>query len=183
MNQKGEILVVSCLVIFLGSALFLLTFLQLKKSFTQLQRRAKIFLCVKEAKGELHSLLSFNGRLNWAIKNINRAQLVTHMIPGVSFVSAKALKKSLQQLQQVKIVSFLKNLALSSKKGCPIDLNMMKTPFKNAGLSFKRDFEGRLILREQKWTYKFNLSPYTIRIEVDATHWERIKPVIYFQSF
>ena len=186
MNQRGEVLLTSCLVIFLGSLLFLLAILEVKKSFHNLQKRSKIILCTKEMKGEIKNLLIFTGRANWAIKNINRAEIIMTIFPDlrVGKIGAKGLKKSIKVMQNLKVISFLKFVTLSNQKGCPFNMAMFKTPFKRRGISLKRNINGGLILRKKTWKYHLRLSPYNIKMTIKTRNWESLFPKVdfYFQE-
>ena len=70
MNQKGEVTLITTLLMFILLGIVLLSSLELKSSFRKLQRRTELFLCVKETKGEINLFLKFMGRTNWAIKNM-----------------------------------------------------------------------------------------------------------------
>lgn len=180
MNQKGEITLLSCLLIFTLSGLVLLCTLELQKSFNLLQKRTNLFLCVKETKGEFHHFMKFMGRTNWAIKNINRASLIMAFIPGLqkAALDAQKAKKYLQYMQNGRVVSYLKTLKDLSGKSCPLDPRMFITPFKLG----KRDENGAAILREEKWTYYYFSKPYLLNLKIDAKKWERISPKIRYQA-
>lgn len=184
MNQKGEVTLLSMLLILGLSSLVLLSSLELRRSFTLLEKRTELFLCVKETKGEFHHFMKFMGRTNWGIKNINRAGLIAMFIPGLQGASLEAqkLKKYLQYSQEARLVSYLKTLNDLRSKSCPLDPRLFITPFKLGSRIFQRDSEGALILREGKWTYYFLSKPYLLQIEIDLRKWERPNSQLSYQA-
>jgi hypothetical protein len=184
MNQKGEITLLASLLMFILFGIVLLCSLELKKSFYQLQRRTELFLCVKEAKGELSEFIKFIGKTNWAIKNLNRAELIMMFIPTgqVSAMNAEKLKSLILKSQDVRLFSYLNSLKKIKTKGCKIDLRMFITPFELSLGTFKRDKEQAAILREKKWKYSFYSKPYFISLKTNSTDWEKLSPKIIFIS-
>lgn len=179
MNQKGEVTLVSCLLILSLATIVLLSALELRKSYKLLEKRTHLFLCVKESKGEIHKFMTFMGRTNWGIKNINRASLIMIFIPGAQGMALEAqkMKKYLQYVQNARIVSYLKTLKDLKKNQCPLDPRMFITPFE-----LKRDDDGALELREDEWTYGYFLRPYLLTIKIKASEWEKINPRIHYIS-
>lgn len=184
MNQKGEVTLLSCLLIFCLMSVVLLSALELQKSYKLLQKRTHLFLCVKETKGELHEYIKFMGRTNWAIQNIKKAQIIMLLIPGTQGIAmdAEKLKKYLQYIQEGRTVSYLKTLNDLRNKSCPLDPRMIITPFKLGARVLQREVGGGAILRENKWTYGYFSKPYFLTIEVDASGWESMKPHITYTS-
>jgi hypothetical protein len=184
MNEKGEVTLISCLLILVLTGLVLLCGLELRKSFRLLEKRTHLFLCVKETRGELHNFMKFMGRSNWAIKNINRASLVMLFIPGLQAVAldAQKAKKYLQYVQEAMLVSYLKTLKDLKDKRCPLDPRMFITPFKLGSRLLKRDSEGAAILKEEKWNYYYFSKPYLISLEVKPGTWEKVWPEIKYQA-
>ncbi len=184
MNQKGEVTLLSMLLILTLSGLVLLSSLELRKSFHLLEKRTHLFLCVKETKSEFHYFMQFMGRTNWGIKNINRAGLIMLFIPGLQGASMEAekLKKLLQRSQEFRLVSYLKTLNDLRAKSCPLDPRMFITPFKLGTRLFQRNAGGAAILRETKWTYYFLSKPYLLQIKIDLTNWEKPNPKMNYQA-
>jgi hypothetical protein len=182
MNQRGEITIASCLLILAFSSLVILSALELKRSFRQLEKRTKLFLCAKETKGELHVFMKFMGRTNWAIRNTNRASLIMVFIPGLqgAAMDAQKLKKALQYAQEARLVSFLKTLRDLKGRGCPLDPRMFITPFELGSRLLARDNEGAANLRKKTWTYYFLLKPYALAIETRSDDWEAVQPRITY---
>jgi hypothetical protein len=179
MNQRGETTLLSCFLLFTLMSIVLLCALELSKSFRQTERRSHLFLCVKEIKGEHHHFLKFMGRTNWGIKNINRTSLIMLFIPGLQGVASNAqkAKKYLQHTQELRLISYLKTLSKLKARSCPMDPRMLITPFK-----LKRNTDGALRLKEEKWTYYYFSKPYLISLKVDATGFESIRPTITYLS-
>lgn len=184
MNQRGEITLTSCLMIFCLMSIVLLCALELQRSFKQLQKRTHLFLCVKETKGELNNYMNFMGRTNWGIKNVNRASLIMMFIPGAqgAAMEAQKLKKYLQYAQEARTVSYLKTLNDLRRKSCFLDPRMFMTPVKLGSRLLQRDADGASILRNDEWTYFYFSKPYFLTIKVNATGWESVKPKINYIS-
>ncbi len=184
MNQKGEVTLVSTLIITVLMGMVLLCALELKKSYGLLQKRTHLFLCVKETKGEFHDYMKFMGRTNWAIKNINKASLIMMFIPGLQGVAADAqkAKKYLQYVQEARLVLYLKKLADLRGRKCSTDPRMFLTPFKLGSRLLKRDAHGAAELREEKWTYYYLSKPYLLQIEINASGFESLKPKLTYKS-
>src|SRR5690606_11234264 len=69
MNQRGEVISLSVLIILVMSSFLILCSLELRKDYKELKERAQLFICTKEFKGELEIFLTQIGKTNWAIKN------------------------------------------------------------------------------------------------------------------
>ncbi len=184
MNQKGEVTLLSCLLILVFSSLVFLCGLELSRSFNMLKKRTHLFLCVKESKGEFHRFMTIMGRTNWAIKNINRASLIMVFIPGLQGIAldAQKAKKYLQYFQNALIISYVKTLNEIRNKRCPLDPRMFITPFQLGSTVLKRDTEGAAILREKKWTYYYFSKPYLLNLTINPEGFERINPRITYVS-
>lgn len=182
MNQKGEVTLMSVLIVLGLMGLVLLCGLELRKNFKLLEKRTKLYLCVKETKGEHHEFLEFMGRTNWGIKNINRLALIMLFIPGLQGVAANAdrAKEVLKSLQTLRLISYLKTLSSLRNKGCPLDPRMFMTPYKLGGSIFQRDVEGAAILKEKEWTYYYFSKPYLLNLKVNARGLEATKPRIEY---
>lgn len=184
MNQRGEITLTTCLINLAIFSIFILCTYELKKSFSLLEKRTLLFLCVKEAKGELTSHLKLMGRTNWAIKNVNRAKMVMYFIPGLqgAALNAQKAKKYLQHYQEISTVSYLKKFKSISQKGCPLDPRISITPYQLGTSLLVRDKEGAAILREKKWSYYYLLRPYLLDMKIDATKSESARPQVVFYT-
>lgn len=180
MKQKGEGLIFCILTLVALSGLLLLCTLELKQSFSLLQKRTQLFLCVKETKGELTLYLELMGKTNWAIKNINRLRLITLIIPGLQGVSANASKarKVIQTYQNIKLISYLKSLHSIKLKGCPLDTQLLITPYQLGPYGYKRDTEGVALLRKNEWTYVYFLKPYFLTHKVHLSKIDGPSPTI-----
>ncbi|MGE3611121.1 MAG: hypothetical protein AB7I27_16135 [Bacteriovoracaceae bacterium] len=185
MNQKGETTLLGVLLLFALSSLLILCQLELRASFRLLQKRTKLFLCTKEAKGELNQYLKTMGRTNWAIKNLNRTKLITMIIPGLQGISSNAqkAKEALIQYQNFQLISYLKTLKQLSKNGCFLDPRMFITPFELSASIYKRDMEGGAILRKNEWVYYFSQKPYALSLQVKAEGYLSPKPIIKYETF
>lgn len=184
MNEKGEITLLSSVLLMIFMSIVILCGLELRKSYLLLQKRTHLFLCAKETKGELQNFLTFMGRTNWGIKNTKRAALLAAFIPGLQGLTLKAhkLKKFLQRAQDLRALSFLKSMHSLEKRKCPLDPRIFKTPFRLGTNFLLRDSEGAVELREVKWSYLFYSSPYLLQLQIKAEGWEKLKPNVGFES-
>ena len=184
MNQRGEITLMASLLLFILLGIVLLCSLELKKSYYQLQKRTHLFLCVKEAKGELNQFIKFTGRTNWAIKNLNRAELIMMFIPlgQISTMNTKKLKSLLINSQDIRLISYMNHLKKMKSKGCKLDLRMFITPFELGLSTFKRDKEQAVILRKKKWSYSFYSKPYLLNLQIHSERWETPSPYITYKT-
>lgn len=180
MKQKGEGLLFCVLVLMALSGLTFLCALELKKSFSLLQKRTHLYLCAKETKGELMLYLILMGRTNWAIKNLNRIKLITMIIPGLQGVSGNADKarRLLQSYQNYKLLSYMNTLRVLKGKRCFLDPQLFITPFMLNAVGYQRDNEGAALLRKTKWTYFYLEKPYLLTHEIDLEEFQRLKPKI-----
>lgn len=178
MNQKGEITLLSCLLLLAMTFLVILCGLELKHNYSLLEKRTQLFLCVKETKGEHKKFMSFMGKTNWGIKNLNKLGLITLFIPGLQGISSNAqkAKKYLQYTQEIRLISYLKTLRDLKGKSCPLDPRMFITPFQIGTRFLNRDSEGAAQLRANEWTYYYFQKPYLVSLTVKANGWEKIKP-------
>ncbi len=184
LGQRGEAILFCSLSLVALTGLMLLLVLELRMSFRSLQRRSELFLCTKEAKGEVHEYLKFMGRTNWGIRNIQRASLIMVFIPGLQGVAgdAQKVKKAIQLYQNFRLASYLKTLASLRQKRCSLDPRMFITPFKLGGFGYQRDSSGAAELRNEKWDYVFVSLPYTLKVSIDAGGVESIKPRVRYIS-
>lgn len=180
MKQKGEGLLFCVLVLMALSGLTFLCALELKKSFSLLEKRTHLYLCAKETKGELMLYLTLMGRTNWAIKNLNRIKLITMIIPGLQGVSGNADKarRVLQSYQNYKLLSYMNTLRVLKGKGCFLDPQLFITPFMLNAVGYQRDNEGAALIRKTKWTYFYLEKPYLLSHEIDLGGFQSLKPKI-----
>lgn len=184
-NQKGEISLLAMLGLVVLSGLILLSSLKLHQSFSLLKKRSHLFLCTKEAKGELHNYLKMMGRTNWAIKNAKRASLVMLFIPGLQGAALEVDKvKRMVKIYQntVVLVSYLEKLVSLQRQGCPIDPRMFITPFELSGAVYQRDSEEAAKLRKKEWSYTFLKMPYALEVRINAQNFERVTPKISYET-
>lgn len=184
MNQKGEITLISCLLLFFFFTLVLLSALELRHSFGLLEKRTTLFLCAKESKGELNDFLTFMGRTNWGIRHVHKAEVIALFVPGLQGLSFKAekVKKVLKHSQNIRLISYLKTLKALTNRGCPVDPRMFITPFKMSASLFQRDTEGAVIMKENEWSYGFFSRPWYLELQIKTSEWETIRPTFEYFS-
>lgn len=184
MNEKGEVTIFCVLILVALSGLLTLTGLELQRSFRLLQNRTELFLCVKETKGEFNNYMKFMGRTNWLLKNTSRAQLVMFLIPGLqgAAMNADRLKRVVKHIQNATLVVYTKKMIDLKNKGCPLDPQMLLTPFELSLKGYKRGIDDTAILRKKEWTYYFLKKPYLLTLKINAQGFERIHPEIKYKA-
>lgn len=170
MNQRGDCTLLGILVILAMSSLLTLTSLSLVRSFRKLKQRTNLILCLKEIKGEESQLYHFIAKTNFAIKNISRAKKVAVLIPGLqtSAMNAEAIKKIIQQSQDLRLFSHLKKMAKLKAQNCPLPFNLGQSPYQLGPKGLIRNPEGITILRKQEWNYFFYIKPYAVEMKCRA---------------
>lgn len=184
-NQRGEATLFCILILVALSGLLTLCGLELQSSFQTLKKRTSLFLCVKESKGELKLYIEKMGRLNWALDNISKAQLVALFIPPLwpYLGSADKIKKGVKTIQAMSLAPYLFKIKELKGRGCPIDPQMLMTPYVLGNdFAFARTKSGAAILRNPTWTYYFLKKPYLLTLEVDGTSSNSLHPRIRFQA-
>lgn len=183
MNDKGEATLFAVLTLVALTGIMLLCSLELSRSYRFLTRRSGLFLCAKEAKGELNHYLKLMGRSNWAIKNIQRAKLVMLFIPGLQGVAlhSEKAKAFLKAYQDAQLIVYLQRMRKITTKGCALDPRLFLTPYMLNGPGYRRHSSGASIIRKQQWTYYYSHSPYALSLEVNATQSERVNPKIIYR--
>jgi hypothetical protein len=175
-------MMVAMLLAFTG--LMILTSLELRRSFLLLQKRTELFLCTKEMKGELNRHLIFMGKMNWALKNLDRLKWVALFIPGLQGASlnAERAKFLIMRWQDIRLALYLKSLGTIKGRGCPLDLRVFKTPFLLGPRGLMRNMNGTTRLRSSSWTY-YNINlPYSLALTIKVADLERIKPLLKYQT-
>ncbi len=184
MNQKGEAILFFVLVLVVISGLFTLCGLELQRSFSLLQKRTNLFVCVKETKGEIHRYLKFMGKTNWALKNTSSAQVIAAFIPGFqgAALSAEKVKKAIKHLQTGALLNYHVQLQRLKIKGCPLDPRMLQSPFSLKAMKYQRDLSERTILRNSSWTYLYSSGPYLLTLKINAEKFDSMSPQIYYEA-
>lgn len=184
-NQKGEATLFCILILVALSGLLTLCGLELHKNFSLLKKRTNLFLCVKEAKGELNLYLISMGRLNWVLKNVTKAQMAAVFIPPLwpYVAETEKLKKTVKILQAGTLPLYLAQLNRLRNKGCALDPRMFQTPYKlGKDWGYEREAAGNAKLRGKEWTYYFLDKPYLLTLKVNAWKAESLMPKIEFQA-
>ncbi len=111
------------------------------------------YLCAKEFNGETKRYIFRIENLNTAIKGLNTSGIVSIIIPGGAIITSASYraKKIIQKIQTVLHISYVKNLIVSTSKGCIFSPNAYKTPYRNQVYRLKRNKFGLAKLRSKKW--------------------------------
>lgn len=183
MSEKGEATLFGVFTLVALTGIMLLCSLELSRSYRFLTRRSELFLCTKEAKGELNSYLKLMGRSNWAINNIQRAKLVMLFIPGLQGVAlnSEKAKTFLKAYQNAQLFVYLNRIKKIAAKGCATDPRLFLTPYMLNGAGYLRQSSGAAIIRKQKWTYIYSRSPYALALEVNTSQSEKVNPKITYR--
>lgn len=180
MNERGEMNLVFVILVAGISGVLILCSLRLHRSFSLLEKRTELFLCVRETEGELLRYMKFMGRTNWGIKNIEKAKLIMAFIPGLQggALEAEKAKRTLILLQNSSLIPYLKKLSHLKSRGCPLDPRLHITPFMMSGTGYARKTNGTARLRNKKWTYHYVSLPYKISIDWQTVGLESLSPKI-----
>ncbi|HXH74791.1 MAG TPA: hypothetical protein VNJ08_07480 [Bacteriovoracaceae bacterium] len=184
MKERGEATLFAIMTLVTLTGLMLLCSLELARSFQLLKKRTNLFLCTKEAKGELHQYLTLMGRTNWALENITRAQLVMAFIPGLQGVALNADKarKAIVFYQNINLPLYLQKLKQLSQNKCSLDSRMYLTPYELGPRGYVRNLDETARMRKQSWTYYYVNLPYSLSVEVNARHQELLMPKITYKT-
>jgi len=184
MNQRGEMLSLSTLLILVMSSFLILCSLELRKEHLELKNRSRLFLCTKEFKGELTSFMSQMGRTNWAIKNLDQLSKASLLIPGFQGVAMKSAKarKLIILYQNTLLISYLKKLGALKGKSCPIAHEIFKTPYQITFTGFIRDKLGGALLRNSHLTYSLKSGRNILLLKSSLRDIEKMRPDIFIES-
>lgn len=185
MNQRGEVISLSVLIILVMSSFLILCSLELRKDYKELKERAQLFICTKEFKGELEIFLTQIGKTNWAIKNLDRLSKTSLLIPGLQGASVKSAnaKKLLILYQNTLLISYLKKLTSLKGRSCPIRSDFFKTPFHITLSGFKRDQLGGALLRSSELKYSLTVGGNTLLLKSSLSMIENISPKVSINSW
>ncbi|MBD65814.1 MAG: hypothetical protein CME62_11445 [Halobacteriovoraceae bacterium] len=154
-NQRGAINLVAICLLMLVSSLGILVLKQRIHHVKLIQAKQHLLLCSKELNGETNNLVRMMNKTNPMLKALTLAKYGSLIIPGIGQVTHKSAKialKSIKQFQQLKFISYLKNLYLIRKKKCPLSVLSFKTPYRTkVSQALLRDKFNRTVLREKKW--------------------------------
>jgi hypothetical protein len=184
-DERGEAILFCVLVLVALSGLLTLCGLKLQHSFRLMEKRTNLFLCVKEAKGELNNYMKSMGRLNWLLKNVTKAQKIALFFPPLwPYVgNAEKLKRAAKSLQATSLAVYGTKLTKLKIIGCPLDPQMVLNPYRlGSDFGFQRKLGGEAILRSKKWTYYFLERPYLVTLKISAERAESIMPKLAFQA-
>ncbi len=185
MNQRGDVNLFFVLFVAGLTGTMILCALRLQRSFHLLEKRTELFLCVKETEGELTRFMTFMGRTNWAIRNVEKAKLIMLFIPGLQggALEAEKAKRTLMLLQTSSLIPYLKKVAELKSKGCPLDPRILITPFALSGSGYQRESDGAAKLRKEKWTHQYLSLPYSLSVEWDAKDLNSLRPKFHRKSW
>jgi predicted neutral ceramidase superfamily lipid hydrolase len=145
-----------------------------------IRERSLVYLCAKEFHQKQNSFIDKIETINLALISSQYLKFVTLLIPG-SFVltnaSSKEIEIMLKKLQDLLLISYLKNLAMLKKKSCPLPLDSYKTPYVLSGLVFERNLNHQTVLRKLSWQILI-AKPQTqllMQFEVQAKWKKKIK--------
>jgi len=170
MNQKGEATLTLILLMVVINSVLLLYGLRLHHNWQKIEARSKIFLCTKEIKEETVLFVENIEKLNWLIRNTDKAEKVAYFIPFVwAYIGkAKKIKLVAKSLQLKSLTQYLITLKNIKKKNCPIPLKDFISPYKlGMNLGFQRDQFEQTLLRKNKWTSNLKLSDYQILLQYE----------------
>lgn len=168
-------------LIFIKLCLCLLLFFICEMEFSKMKRRAELMICLKEVKGETHQFIEMIEKVNWGIRNADKAKYLAIFIPALIPVAANSekAKKVMIHYQNMLLPKYiLKISSLISK--CKISSQTMLTPYQIHTNGFKRNFEGVTIWRK-KWKIKISSKEELMTVELTPLRVRSLKPQIQYK--
>lgn len=157
-----------------------LLFFICEREFSHLKERGKLMICLKEVKGESHLFIEQIEKLNWGIRNADRAKYLMALFPPLVPVAANAqkAKEVMSQMQNLLLIKFLTKLG-QFKIHCRIQQETFITPYQITPQGFRRNFEGVTLWRK-KWKIKINSRQEQIQVLLNPIKIRSLKPQIQY---
>jgi len=177
-NERGEISLVASIILSISFSLLVLLSFKLETHHRDLKNKLRLDLCAKEVLGLSESYWVDMSKMNWAIENATKVQVVAAVIPGLQGVAMKVskVKKALKHLQEARTVSYLIYLTKLRGKYCPIPAAFFKTPFEYENFLFKRNAKGVIKMRDRSWNSNFLSGPYFLRVSYQLPELKVLHP-------
>ena len=174
-----KILLISLLALKLSFCILL--FCICEKEFSHLKERGELMICLKETKGESHNFIEQIEKINWGIRNADKAKYLAILFPPLAPVAASSekAKKVMMELQNLLLLKFLFKLT-QLKIRCRIHHETLTTPYLITVRGFRRNVEGVTIWRKE-WNIKINSRKEQIRARVTPQSIRTLKPQIQYQ--
>jgi hypothetical protein len=181
MNEKGNSLIFSMLVLLLCSILGL-NFIHTRLTNIGKQKRLQsLLICTKKLNGKSRVFIERMEKTNSILKTLTITKLASTTIPiygAVAAKSIKVIKKIIKAAQRVILISFLNFVAYTALKNCSITPNIYKTPYKvTKSLDLTRDAYDQAILRGNTWFFTSKLGGNIIRNKF------KIKPQLRVKTY
>lgn len=173
-----KILLASLLALKLSFCVLL--FLICEREYSALKERGKLMICLKEVKGESHLFIERIEKLNWGIRNADRAKYLMALFPPLIPVAANAqkAKEVMSQMQNLLLLKYLMKLG-QLKIRCRIHQETFSTPYQITAQGFRRNFEGVTQWRK-KWKIKINSKQEQILVQVNPQTIRSLKPKVQY---
>lgn len=173
-----KLLLASLLALKLSFSVLLL--LICEREFSHLKERGKLMICLKEVKGESHLFIEQIEKLNWGIRNADRAKYLMALFPPLVPVAASSekAKKVMIQMQNLLLLKYLMKLG-QLKMSCRIQQETFSTPYQITAQGFHRNFEGVTLWRK-KWKIKINSKQEQILVQVNPQTIRSLKPKVQY---
>ena len=157
-----------------------LLFLICEREFSHLKERGKLMICLKEVKGESHLFIEQIEKLNWGIRNADRAKYLMALFPPLVPVAASSekAKKVMMQMQNLLLLKYLMKLG-QLKISCRIQQETFITPYQITPQGFRRNFEGVTLWRK-KWKIKINSRQEQVQVLLNPIKIRSLKPQIQY---
>lgn len=166
MNENGNSLFLSMLLLMLISLVGIIGLKNRLQEYKDIKNKTELLLCTKTLNGEVLTFHNHIKRINKYIKTIMIAKLGSYFIPGFNITTKAAAKIAIRVLkakQYMHLVSFqAKSTALLLKRQCLFSPKVLTTPYHIGLNGFKRNKLEEAIIKGAKWqftTYKegFNI--------------------------
>lgn len=148
LNSEKGISLIPLMIINILFCYITLNYFKYRQMNQELLDRSKIYLCQRYQNKSLKSYLKRISNLNGLISIAYKSKLIIGP-------KAEIAIKSLQTIQYTHHISYIKKII--SYKNCSKRMALefvRRIPYRNKMLLFERDFEGKTILKKERWKTK-----------------------------
>lgn len=161
-------------------SLAVLLILLLQYHLAHIKARGELMLCLKEAKGELHQFILHTEKLNWAIKNIDKAKYLI-LIPGLqaAAINSQKAKELIMKYQDLTLAHYLVKVTRLQQR-CSQNPQVFMTPYQISLKGFKRRFDGTTSWRT-KWQMQIKGKFEIAQLQIAEKKDRRINSQIHYR--
>jgi hypothetical protein len=157
MNEQGNSVVFSMLVLLLCTLIGLSFINNRLKNIGKQKRLQALLICTKKLNGKSRVFIERMEKTNSILKTLTITKAASTTIPiygAVASKSIKMIKKLIKATQRIMLISFMNFTAQVSLKECSVSPNIYKTPYKvSSRMNLKRNLYDQAILRGNTWKF------------------------------